>query len=117
LRRARLERFAGVSDRGKLLVIDRDQLRRIDGFALGLGDHGCHRLPDMHHLVLRERGSERVYQLAAVAAGEWRVEGGIADAGSLDIGLGQDCENARRVGGGGGVDAADAGMRMGRAHE
>src|SRR4051812_49876096 len=71
----------------------------------------------MQHTLASERRTERHDQLGAVAAPERRVPRGRADAGRLNIPVGEHRDHAPRVVRRRDVDRADARMGMRRAHE
>ena len=117
-------RRVGVGDEGKLLVFDLDRFRGIERLRPGLGHDHRDRLADMARLVGRERHVRADEDLAAAGAGELHVEfrlrhrrvrNGLEAVGAA-VGAGEDAEHARHGARLLGVDAQDAGMRIGRAH-
>ena len=99
-------------------------LRRRGGF----GDHHRHGLADMAHAIRRERRMRRIErrapprpdegaQLDVVGVGGVRHVGDAAAARGRIVVGGNDREHARELRRGAGVDAVDARMGVGRAHE
>src|SRR3974390_2486650 len=59
-----------VDDRGQFLVLDLDQVSRIERRSGVLGYHHGHRIADVHHLLAGEYGTERNDRLYTAAAGD-----------------------------------------------
>ena len=98
--------------RGQFLPIDGDQLDRVLGLRPGRCDNGDNGLA----LPARFAPGERMLRRRAVA-GKWCKLGlpRLADRG--EIVAGHHCQNPSRLLCRRGVDAADAGVRMGAAHK
>ena len=115
LRRARLERVAGVGHRLERLILDIDEFAGILRGKGALGDHHRHRLADMHDAVAGERRTVRQDELGAAAARHRRVPRNIADA--FHVLRGENRNDARRVGCRRSIDTDDAGKGVRRTHE
>jgi hypothetical protein len=115
LRRAGSDGGAQIGDRGQLLVLDLHQLGRVLRLRARLGDHQCHRLAGMQHALAGQRRAMRHLEGHPVKAGLPRRSGDAA--GADDVSGCQHGEDAGGGRGGAGVDAADAGKRVRRAHE
>ena len=107
------ERGAHVGDGVELLVLDHDLFGGVLRLRDALGDHQRDRLAGMQHALARERRAERHDQLAAVAAAERRMQRGRADAGRVQLLVGQQRDDAGRISRRPGVDRPDARMRCG----
>ncbi len=121
---ARLHGIFGMEDERQNLVVDLDGLGGIERLGLGLRHHHGDGLADMADLVGRQqhmRTEERltragpmqlhvVFGLGQGIVGYWLEPVGKA------IGSREYAEHARHGAGAGGIDAANQGVRMGRAH-
>ena len=106
------ERGLGVGDGRELLVVDDDERAGILGLRAAARDHGRDRLALPARAVDRDRVLRR--RLDALEMGEH------ADPGRDDLrelGAGDDGDHARRGFRRGGIDPADAGVGVRRAHE
>ncbi len=113
-----VEGARGVDHGGKRLIVDRDQLGRIARGGEALRHHHRDRVADMPHPVARDRRMRRDHRGRPVAVGDGAQARDRADPVAGEIFAGKDGEDPRRGNGGGGVNRADARMRMRRAqHE
>ena len=126
--RAGGERRERVGDRGQHLVAHDDALGGVLRRRGGLGDHHRHGLADMAHAISGERRMRRIErrppprpdegaQLDVVGVGGVRHVGDTAAARGRIVVGGDDREHAGQLRRDAGVDAVDAGMGVGRAHE
>jgi hypothetical protein len=105
---ARRRGGGGVGDCRQDLPVDVDELGRVFGFAQALGDDRHHRFAHVMHALERQHPIERHEIDRAVRALARHRRGKRAQPVRLGIGAGQHGEHARRLGRGGGVDAAAA---------
>ncbi len=115
LRRAVAQRFARVGNRRHFFVFDRDQLGGVLRRGRALRHHHRHRLADMHHPLAGQRRPVRNHQPLAAAPRQRRVPAEIADP--VHVFRREHADHTRRFQRGRGVDADDAGKRVGRADE
>ena len=104
-------------DGGQRLVVDRDQLGRVERLGMGLGDDERHRFAGKPHLAVGDqrlgRESERLAGLhVGFGIGAQRPQ-----PIARRVGRRQDGQHARRAPGGVDVDGVDPGMRMRRAQD
>ncbi len=124
-RRAGRHRVFRMRDARQHLVVDRDGFGGVERLRHGLGHHHDHRFADMPRLVGRQQRLRADENVGAARAGQLHVELGLGDRIVRDrtelvraaVGAGEHAEHPRHRLGACGVDAPDAGMRMGRAHD
>jgi hypothetical protein len=115
LRLDRLQRLGGVGHGGERLVVDLDQLGRVLGLPAGLGHDEGDIVADIVDLVAAEDGVLGIGTVRSVPVLD-RDQAG--NARLAQVGPREDRQHTRCGCRGSGVDAADAGMGMGRAqHE
>ena len=106
-----------IDNGGKRLVVERDELGRIEGLGLALGYDEGHRLAHVTDALPRERRPLRDPQHGAAAAGEGAELRDVAHACRRHVVARQHGKRAGSAERGRGVDRADARRSMGRAHE
>ncbi len=122
--RSRRHCVVGVQDERQFLVVDHDRLGGIHRLRLGFGDDHGHRLADMARLVGRQQHVRTDEHRSAARGVQLHVEFGLRQRIVRDrvelvgetIGAGEDAEHAGHLPGRFTVDAANARMRIGRAH-
>ena len=114
-RRARGERVFEADHRGRLLVLDLDQLGRILRGGLGVGDDERDGLAHIGHAVLRQHRIVRLLHAFAVLVLQGDAADDRLEAGAFGIGMGQHGAHAGHGQRGRGVDADDAGGGVRRA--
>ena len=117
LRRALVAGVCGRRARRQLLVVDLEQLGRIARLMVGLRDHAGDGVADIADLALGEHRMGAGLHVRAVPGLDHPAADQIAPAGRLDVVAGEHREHAGRRRGAALVDAADPGVRMGRADE
>ncbi len=117
LRRALLKRLRRVDDGGKLLPVDGDGVGGVARLAARARHDDRRRLADIAHRVLGERRIGAHLHRGAVLRGDRPAADQVADAVGGKLRAGQHLDDAGHLGGGGGVDLADLGVRMRRADE
>ena len=115
-RRVGIEAARDGGDRRQGIVVDRDRLGAVDRAVAVLGDHGGDHVADMVDLAGGERRAQHFVHRPSVGE-RHRVDAGQRPEPSrLPVGGGEHPEHPRqrrrRA-----IDAADAGMGVGRAHE
>ena len=97
LRRARLQRLAGIDDRRLLDIVDLDLVGRLARLLEGLGDDDRDRVADMAHMVGRERRVRRLGHRRAVFRMDLPAAGQPADAIGGHVLAGEDRDDAGRL--------------------
>ena len=106
-----------VSDGRPRLVVDLDEQRRVLGLGPGLGDHHGDRIAGVAGRPLHQGRVGRRDHLRAVLVGDHPAAGDAAEVVGGRVLAGQHGEHARRREGLAGVDRADLGVGVRRAHE
>ena len=106
-RRAVLEGGLGADDRGQRVVVDDDELGRVDALLARLAQHDGHRLADEAHPVGGQRRT-RALRVELDERGRNR---------DVEVGRGERTDDARCGRGGRDVDPGDPGVRHGRTDE
>ena len=117
LRRALLEGVARRHHGRPRRVIDRDGFGRVTRAIERVGDHHRDRIADMHGAIDGDRRPRRQIHRAAVAFLVRRHRGQRAERVRGIIRAGEHGVDAGHLSRRAGVDAADVGMRMRRAHD
>src|SRR5262249_34528370 len=123
-RRARTHRVLGMVDAGQDFVIDHDRLCGVERLRHALRQHHGDRLADVAGLVRRQQQMRADEHRAAACGRKLHVVSGLrqrirrdgAEAVGEAVGAGENAEHARHRLGARGIDGADAGMRVRRAH-
>ena len=117
LRGVGCQRTGGVGDRGKLAVIDEDQLAGVARGIQRFGDDEGDGIADMADAALGEGRARRHHQRRAVLLDQRNVAGNVLDAGRFQVFDGVDRQDAGGVAGFFKVDGNDLGVGLRRPQD
>ena len=116
-RRARPRGVGRRGDGRQGIVVDRDQLRRVDRLIGSRGDHERHRVADVAHAVADQRRPRCRERRRSVAPLARLVGRQIAEPVRREVGAREDGEDPRRSAGVRGIEGPDPRVGMGRADD